>query len=256
MTKRFAHGLLAATALMIATTVPASATHTAGGPHPTFRAENAYFHCAGGSKVQNQSSTGSTPWDTTAPTASVTTGAGCVATDPNLVAAAGTAQANLYDFVTTGAFTGNMKSMTVKLHNLVAGKVRPGATLQLRVRLDIDGEQLFTTTTTAKTVTVTPKAGATPATEYIEFSIVNLGFANYEYDEAGNLLDVTTGGLANEEGDGATEHTVILSVDTLSAPTQGLWALDTTETPSGITFNPDTIASAKITSPLPQGTEG
>jgi len=235
-----------AAVLVVALAMPAGATHPGGNVHPTFRTENVFFLCSG--KVQNQA-TGVTGWGTDAPSQSATTGAGCVATDPNLVAAAGTGQENIYDAVFSGFFTGNLRDLTVKLNSLVAGH---GGPVSLRVRLAIDGEQLFTLSTDAKTVSVTPIPGSNAAIQKIEFSIRNLGFAKYINDADGNLAEVQTGGLGKEDGDGTMEHQVVISVD-VTGTDQGLWAMGASEVPSGITFNPATLASAKITSPLPQG---
>jgi hypothetical protein len=237
--------------MIVALAMPAGATHPTGTAHPTFRTENAFFLCTG--KVQNVSATGPTGWDTTAPSQSATAGAGCIATDPNLVAAAGTAQENLYDAVFSGFYTGNLRDLTVKLHSIVTSQVRSGGNVALRVRLAIDGEALFTTTTNALIANVTPVPGSNAAVQRLEFSITNLGFAKYLRDAAGNLTDVQTGGLGKEDGDGTMEHQIVVSVDTTGAGDQGLWAMGATEAPSGITFNPATLASAKIKSPLPQG---
>lgn len=238
-----------AAVLVVALALPAGATHPGGTVHPTFRTENVFFLCGG--KVQNQA-TGVTGWGTDAPSQSASAGAGCVATDPNLVAAAGTGQENIYDAVFSGFYTGNLRDLTVKLNSLVASQVNASGTLSLRVRLAIDGEQLFTLTTDAKTVSVTPIPGSNAAIQKVEFSIKNLGFAKYINDADGNLAEVETGGLGKEDGEGTMEHQVVISVDT-TATEQGLWAMGASEVPSGITFNPATLASAKITSPLPQG---
>jgi hypothetical protein len=176
-----------------------------------------------------------------------------VATDPNLVAAVGTAQENIYDALFSGTFTGNLKDLTVKLHSLVTSQVQTGGGVGLRVRLAIDGEALFTDGLTAPSVTITPTAGANPAVQVLEFSITNLGFAKYINDASGNLVNVQTGGLGKEDGDGEIEHTITISVDTIGSGDQGLFVMDATEAPSGITFNPATVAPAKIKSPLPSG---
>jgi hypothetical protein len=243
---RTALGLVAI--LVVAGAAPAYGEY--GGPKPTFRTEAAYFHCGG--KVQNPA-TGATSWNTTAPTQSATAGAGCVATDPNLVAAVGDAHENIYDALFTGSYTGNLKDLTVKLHSLVTSQVQSAGAVSLRVRLAIDGEPLFTDGLTAPTVTVTPTAGANPAVQVLEFSIHNLGFAKYINDASGNLVNVQTGGLGKEDGDGEIEHSITISVDTTGSGDQGLFVMDASEAPSGITFNPTTLSPAKIKSPLPSG---
>jgi hypothetical protein len=89
------------------------------------------------------------------------------------------------------------------------------------------------------------------ATEDFEISIANIGFANYVYDSSGNLIDVQTGGFASEDGDGTTEHSIVVSIDSATATQNAFWAWDTTEVPSGISFNPATLAPAKIQVPTP-----
>lgn len=121
----------------------------------------------------------------------------------------------------------------------------------MRVRLLIDGEELLTNA--GRNAVVTPVLSSTGASEYLEFSITNLGFANDVLDANGNVVDVNTGGLAKEDGDGTAERSVMLVLDSAVAEQASGWVWDTTEVPSGITFNPPTLAAAKIASDLPTG---
>jgi hypothetical protein len=139
--------------------------------------------------------------------------------------------------------------MTVSVHNLVLSRARTTGTFTVRVRLLIDGEELLTNA--GRNVTVTPVLSSTGASELFEFSITNLGFANEVLDSSGNVVDVKTGGHAKENGDGITERTVMLVIDSAVAEQASAWVWDTTEVPSGITFNPSTLAAAKIASDLP-----
>lgn len=228
---------------------PAVATH--GGVHPTFRQEDVFFHCNTPSKLQNVNwfSSGPVRWDANAPTQSVQGGAGCGAVEPGAYRNDAPSPNNPWDPVFEGTFTGNLRSMTVRLHNLVLSQARTAPTFTVRVRLLIDGQELLTTT--GRNAIVTPVKSSTAASELFEFSIRNLGIANEVLDAEGNVVDVETGGLAIEEGDGEIERTVTLIVDSLTATQASAWVWDTTEVPSGITFNPATLAAAKVTADLP-----
>jgi hypothetical protein len=242
-------------ALLTAVTVvaaggPAAATH--GGSHPTFRTERVYFHCAGVNKVQNVAivTDGTPSWDTTAPTQSVQQGAGCGALDPG--AARGTAQESIYDAAFRGKFTGNLRDLTVELHNLALSRLRPGQMFILRVRLSIDETPVFTETV-GNFVNVVPEASSTGASEKFLFSIRGLGCAREITDADGNVVDVKTAGLATDDGNGDDEHELLLTIDSgiVGAPTQNqtqnsIWVWDTTEVPSGITFNPETLAAGSV----------
>jgi hypothetical protein len=229
---------------------PAAATH--GGIHPTFRTERVYFHCAGAVKVQNVGlvTDGTPSWDTTAPTQSVQEGAGCGVLDPG--AARGTAQETIYDAAFRGKFTGNLRDFTVELHNLALSRLRPGQMFILRVRLSIDGTPVFTETV-GNFVNVVPEVSSTGASEKFLFSVRGLGCAREITDADGNVVDVKTAGLAVDDGNGAAEHEILLTVDSgiIGQPTQNqtqnsIWVWDTTEVPSGITFNPETLAAGSV----------
>ncbi len=233
--------------VVLAFAQPAVATH--GGIHPTFRQENVYFHCNTPTKLQNVNwfSSGTVRWDMNAPTQSVQGGAGCGALEPG--AYRNDAPNSPWDPVFEGTFTGNLRSMTVRLHNLVLSQARTATTFTVRVRLLIDGQELLTPT--GRNAVVTPVASSTGASELFEFSIRNLGFADEVLDPEGNVVDVQTGGLATENGDGEIERAVTLVIDSFTATQASAWAWDTTEVPSGITFNPPTLAAAKVTADLP-----
>ena len=238
---------------------PASA---ADATRPTFRTEAVYFHCPGPTKVQQANwaagitSGGSyNPWNTTAPGGSVQTGAGCGSVDWG-----GTSN-NVYDPVFRGEFTGNLSSITVRIHQLVTGNARQSGTETLRLIGDIDGAPIFPAgaqPANGRTVTVTPVRVNSGATDLYEFTITNLGFYEEGVDGAGNPYS-RSGGMATELGDGTTVHTLTLGIGLHGTAfgqdaaghkaTAFVW--DTTEVPSGMTFNPATPAAVTVAADLP-----
>ena len=236
---------------------PASATH--GGIHPTFREERVYFHCTGMTKVYNVNywtlSEFVTTWNTTPPSQSVEEGAGCGGYEY------GGFNNRAYDVAFQGYFVGNLRDVTVEIHQLLLGNVRDAATETLRLQGWIDGVPLFpvgTQPSDGRTVTVTPVPSESGASERFRFTITNLGYANDVYDAEGKLIDVETGGAALEDGDGEQWHHLELyigvhgnTLDTDVKSKLGVWAWDTTEVPSGITFNPTTPETARVAADLP-----
>lgn len=234
--------------LTLALTGTASATHE--GIHPTFRSERVYFHCAGLAKLQNVGivTDGTPSWDTTAPADSFQDGAGCGTLDPG--AARGTGQETIYDLAFSGKFTGNLQNLTVQLHNLALGRIRQGAMFVLRVRMSIDGVFYFPETV-GNFVNVAPVADSNGVTDKFVFSITGLGCASEVRDADGNVVDVKSAGLAKDDGDGTTEHQILITIDSgivgqstagqTVQPQNSLWVWDSTEVPAGITFNPSTL---------------
>jgi hypothetical protein len=254
---------LTALGLALIVAAPASATH--GGIHPRFKTQQVYFHCTGDTPIYNvnwiQQLTASTAygrWDTSPPVGSVTDGEGCAAAD------AGWVTNEVYDPVFEGTFTGNLRDMTVRVHDFVANNDRDaGAPVTLRIYAEIDGISLFPRGITeggydGRTFTVTPSRINSGLTDFFEFTVTDIGSATEVKDAAGNVIDVKTKGAALEDGDGTFEHTIKLIVGIASFPgeepqTTGwdVWAWDTTEVPSGITFNPATPAAAKVKADSP-----
>lgn len=255
--------IVGTTALLVTLLAPA-ASGTHGGIHPTFRTENVYFHCTGDTKIyqvnwietigQNHPYT---RWDANPPTQSVQEGAGCGGVDWG-----GTTN-ELYDVVFQDSFSGNLRDLTIRAHNLLLGNARESDTERIRIWAEVDGVPLFpegTQPNCCRTVEVTPVTSSSGASELFEFSITNLGYATDIFDEEGELIDVETGGLALEDGDGNEQHllTIYLGLDG-SGFTQDVnehkvaaWVWDTTEVPSGITFNPPTLAAARVAADLPE----
>jgi len=261
-------GILAAVAALVGLVLivpPASATH--GGNHPRFGTRNVYFHCTGETKLYNANWLiaaattnnlygGATAWNTTRPADSVTDGAGCGGLDTG----GGTNEAG--DPVFEGSFFGNLRDMTVQIHEFVTNQTRSGAIKQLKIYAEIDGEPIFPKGATegaydGRTISVTPTRVNSGATDLYEFSITNIGYANDILDAQGKVIDVETGGMALEDGNGTTEHTLRLLIGgaspLLGDPPTGLqfWVWDTSEVPSGITFNPTELAPAKVAADLP-----
>ena len=236
---------LVAAGLVLVLAGPASATH--GGIHPTFRNETVYFHCTGPTKVSNVNNAAAddhpTGWNTTAPTQSVQQGAGCGAID--LGAVRNTGQV---DAVFAGTFTGNLRDLTLRVHNLVLGRARTTPTFTVKVsELHIDGSLVVDN----QTANVTPVLSSTGASELVEVSVTGIGSATEVKDANGNVIDVQTTGLATEDGDGTTAHEILIYLDTDPNQSQSAWVWDTTEVPSGIVFNPPTLAAAQIAATPP-----
>lgn len=190
---------------------------------PTFRTERQYAHCSGPSKVQNVAYVQGqfSPLNTTAPTASVQSGAGCGTAGPSVIT--GTAA----DAVWTGTFTGNLKAITVEVHDIYVGAGRATRSVGITPTLTLDGASAFT----PAVVRVVPVASATGASEKLLFTITGL-------DKKIEL----------EDGNGETVHTIRLQLHGAYADSNTVNALvwDTTEVPSGITVNPATIEAATI----------
>ncbi|MDQ3991709.1 MAG: hypothetical protein M3245_05310 [Actinomycetota bacterium] len=227
----------------LALAAPAGATHE--GAHPTARTERTFVHCAGPTKAENVNlfATGPPGWNTTAPTQSLTAGGGCGALDSG--ALRGGNPQTLYDAVFRGKFTGNIRDMTLELHNLLLGRVRNGATFTVRVRMLIDGVPIFPETL-GRSAAVTPQVVSSGLVEKLLISIPNLGCARDIVDADGNVTGVVTDGLMTDDGEGAVEHDIQIAIDSNFEERAGAWMWDATEVPTGITFNPDGLAPAQV----------
>lgn len=121
----------------------------------------------------------------------------------------------------------------------------PANSLAAEVSLYVDGEELMLRA--RKTVPLV--ASSSGASSVARFTITDLGCARDVVDAQGTVIDVKTGGLATEDGDGSQPREVTLWVAT-GGPVAVLraevlaWVWDTTDVPSGITFN----------DPMPQAT--
>ena len=206
-----------------------------------------FFHCTGDSKVLNALTVQEAPsWDENAPTQSVTEGAGCGFADPG--SRTGTNQENVYDAVFKGYHTGNLDSLTVRLHDIGLGPARTGAEQTLGVRVSVEGVSMFDTILPAASpldlvlgdpvpvpattqITVKPVASETGASQLVEFTITGLGFME-------------------QPGAGTFDREILVTVNSISEHASA-WVMDTTEVPSGITFNPETPAAAAVAATTP-----
>ena len=188
---------------------------------PNLVSQQVWFAC-GESKVENAEDNVAT-WDTEAPTASVTTGAGCGTVDLPFMQ---TAPGNLYDATWSGYFTGNLDTLNVELHNIYVGPGRGTGNLNATIRLFVDGTPLFDEL--GKEVTLKPVRSTTGLSEVVKFSITNIGFVSEAENIEHDVSLVMHGGATLNRGPTAT--------DTLSG-----WVWDTTEAPSGMTFNPPAL---------------
>jgi hypothetical protein len=257
---RFAVVSLAVLAVA-ASIIPAAAG--SGAIHPTFREERVYFKCTGQTKLYNinrylvgqlQYKTG---WGTAPPSQSLQQGGGCGGVEY------GGYSNDQYDVAFEGTFTGNVRDLTIEVHQVLLGSVRTATTETLRLNMWIDEKPLFPigpapTDPKGRTVTVSPVPSANGTSEKFVFSITNIGYANEVKDDQGNVVGVERGGAALEDGNGSREHTFLIylgtygnSLDSDVKTKLGSWGWDATEIPSGITFNPGALAQAQVAADLP-----
>lgn len=242
--------LVAGTLLLGTALVAPAGAHD--GVRPTFRTQEVWYHCTGTTKVyqvnwlsQLGSSSAYMPWDTMPPAGGVADGAGCGAADVGGVTNA------FYSPVFLGYHEGNLRDITVRLHHMLLSNRRQGAPMDLSVHLEIDGVPVFPEGPGAGgRVTVTPRPANNGMTEVFEFTITNLGFAEEIVD--GNGVTVAHGGLAKEDGDGSQEREILLMVGLSNYPEPGAWVWDTTEVPSGMTFNAAEPAAARVKASMPR----
>ena len=221
-------------ALLVVTAVaaPASATHGPTGAEfvPNLRTERVYFYCEGDTKVHNTVTNDSVPWDTTAPTQSVTQGAGCGTHDNPLQ---GNNQVSVQDSHFGGLYEGNLDTLSVELHNIYVGQARSAGPLTFNVRLAVDGVPILGAT--GKDVAVTPVRSSSGASEMVKFTITGIGLLTEADDFEHDVLMTISGGKV------AAQSPAFPIRDTLSA-----WVYDTTEVPSGLTFNPATTEAVTV----------
>lgn len=252
-------------AVILTLTLATSASATHGGIHPTLSSQGVYFHCTGDTPIYNVNwvhqvgaSSAYSRWDTSPPAGSVADGEGCGGGD------AGWVINELYKPVYEGTFTGNLRDLTIRVHDFVLNNDRdPGVPVPMRIYAEIDGVSLFSRGAVeggyeGKSFTVTPSRTNSGATDRFEFSVTNIGTMNEITDASGNVIDVETGGAVQEAGNGTIEHTIkiILGVDAFPGgepQTAGgtFWVWDTSEVPSGITFNPTELAPETVKADLP-----
>lgn len=260
---RNAFAIIAATTLSLGAL--ATAPSVSPDEHPRFPRTDGYFHCAGDTKIHQinfvgASLTGGDPtatipsWDANPPRGSVFDGEGCGSVDM------GNTSNSAFDAAFAGEVTGNLTSVTVRLHHMLLGQPDANGARDLRLRVLVDGESVTPydgqRTTCCAVLRVTPTEANFGITYLYEFTIAGLGWADDIVDEHGNVVGVDTGGFATEAGDGTTtrrlevlvgldgeEHAVGAGVENWE---YGFWVWDTTEAPSGITINPSSPADAVL----------
>jgi hypothetical protein len=226
--------------LVMGGAAPPAAAEEDDGFVPNDRLETAWFACGGSTPewALNYRLGDATPtWSADAePEGSWTAGDGCGSAHPSLVN--GTEQESPYNLSFAGTFTGNLDTVTVRLHNAFVGRSRgTGGALPIDVRVtvgdlsvfgveeftgtDIDGGTFETVTHTGpatRTMTVEPRPSDDGLSEVFELSITEIDY----------LLP-----------DDDTEHRVVLTVAApfSAANAQNAWAWGAQETPSSITFN-------------------
>jgi hypothetical protein len=97
--------------------------------------------------------------------------------------------------------------------------------------MTVDGKSMFGTDANGTSigrakVTLTPVVSSTQASSLYEFTITGLPYVT-------------------EEGDGVKKRTIVLNVAAASEPLMA-WVFDTTEVPSGLTFNPAAPAAVAV----------
>lgn len=185
-------GLAAAAALALA--APAQAQTVAEPVKTTY-----FMTCAGATKVQNTNNAAGTlaSWSTAAPKESFTAGAGCGFVDLPLTAATPN---NEFDGSFGGPHGGAIERAEIEAHSLVLSRVRAGETNSIRLRLFVDGSEVFNNNIQP----VTPKASSTGASESFLFDVTGLkipaGAANRRIDvvlgAAGQSAQAWVGGAS------------------------------------------------------------
>jgi hypothetical protein len=222
---------------------PLRAATDAGPLDPQLKNERAYFHCGGSTKLGNVNfvAQGYIPgWDLTRPAGSVGDGHGCGTADINAVFVIEPAE-NPTDGVWRGTFTGNLDRLTVHAHCICAGSAQLDKAATIRVRISIDGEAITGDGSAGHDVTVVP--GNLGLTQLYEFSVTDIGMVEPNTDEDGDGV--------GDNPFGQAQHDITLTLDGYDPVTNtlGIWVFDTTEVPSGITFNPSTLAATRIPRP-------
>lgn len=234
---------LAVTAgIVLGVLTPLAASGNEAGPlDPQVKNERTYFHCSAPTKLGNVNlvADGSIPgWNTTPPEGSVSDGNGCGTADVNGVLFVINPQENPTDGVWRGTFTGNLDQLTVHAHCICVGSARSDNAATLGVRLAIDGEAITGDGTGSHDVTVVPANSG--VTQLYEFSVTDIGMVEPNIDEDGDGV--------GDNPFGKVQHEITLTLDgyDIVTNTLGMWVYDTTEVPSGITFNPSTLAATRI----------
>lgn len=217
--------------LVMAVGGPAAATHTLPGEPfvPQYVETAVYLHCNGDTKVGNFHATVEdtrVSFDTTKPTASYQSGAGCGTVDTFL---SGAVNHNpIYDFPVRGTFTGNIKTITVRYWTIDAGLSRALNEMNFGLYLAIDGTDIVTRPGENPNVTVTPVNSSTGISRLVEFTVTDVGLGS--------------------EADHTTEHEIELTMESwyTDTDTANIWVYDAAEIDSGLVINDTTPAKVKV----------
>jgi serine protease AprX len=207
---------------------------------PTFAEQQVYFTCGAGGAGKLQNTESPAGWSTVFPAGSYTAGAGCGVLDPG---AAGNYDpyGGPEDPSFSGTAIGNLKNATVDLWLLGHTNYSAFLAPSVRVWLTID-DKTYVARTQAD---LTWQASDTGASRKIQFTITDLGSFT-EVFEGGERVGVIPRGVATEDGDGSTEHTVNLTVGLWFSDETGVWVWGANEIASGITFNDATPAPETV----------
>lgn len=190
---------------------------------PVLETQNVFFRCTSGpTRVSQANLAQSITWTPDEPASSVATGGGCASHDSQLCCSGTVSNENyIYDSVFRGDMTGNLDTLTVRAWALDTGASRADATVGFDVFLSIDGK------TRLDHVPVSVASEVTQGLRSIEFSVTNLGLLS--------------------EADHTLFHDIHLVMKTMTYGGSDLtWVFDATEAPSGLTFNPEELATVKL----------
>jgi len=219
--------IAAAAFLVMAIGGSASATHTPPGEPfvPEYVETETFLHC-NGTKLGNASATlngDRVAFDTTKPTASFTTGAGCGTLDTFL---GGTANHNpIYDFPIRGTFTGNINNITIRFWAIELAGSRALNEWTVDLHVQIDGMDILARPTVAH-APITEDA-TDPARLY-EVTVTNVGLSS--------------------ESDHTMEHEIEITAYSKFIDGSGInmWVYDASEVDSGLVINDSTPAPVRF----------
>lgn len=186
--------------------------------------QRVYFHCDDDAVKVNNANLAAAGWDTTPPDRSVTEGAGCGQLDTTIT---GTADHNpLYDAPFAGWFeheeTANVESLTVHAHNIDVGTARLAPeSFAMRAHVVVNGQTVLDRETVIRPVPVESETGIS---REIEFTVT--GIDQYDLGQFSTAKVTLYAHFVDTNHNG--------------------WVWDTTEVPSGITFNPTEAAAFTI----------
>lgn len=200
---------------------------------------NVYFLCDGETKegTFNALANGQYPgWSEDEPTGSIAGGEGCGQVDEGIFG--GIRPQTPYEFTAVGYYTGNLDSLTFKMHNIFVGQRRHAGASNVDVRVLVDGTSVFGV---ASTTNAAGAVSSEPADRRVQLTPKPTGATG-----AAALYEATVTGIdLLTEGENV-EHEVVFNVTTTEP--MNIWAWGNTEAPSGLTFNPAEPSAVTIPS--------